>query len=243
MVGEHPYGWLLVAVGLAAGAATLLGGFLALRLAGRIHLVLGFSAGAVIGVALLDLTPEALELGRASVGALGVMTTVAAGFLAYLVVDRSLLILARGEIQHRGHFGAGSLTAHSFLDGLAIGLGFQAGPAVGFALTVAVLAHDLADGVNTVNLSLTGSKSPKVARRWLMADAAAPLIGIGASRLIHLPPGGLGLAVALFAGFFVYIGASELLPESHHRHPRAWTTVATVLGVAMIWVVVRLSGG
>ncbi len=242
MVGEHPYGWLLVAVGLAAGAATLLGGLLALRLAGRIHLVLGFSAGAVIGVALLDLTPEALELGRAGVGALGVMTVVAAGFLAYLVVDRSLLILARGEIQHRGHFGAGSLTAHSFLDGLAIGLGFQAGPTVGFALTVAVLAHDLADGVNTVNLSLTGSKNPKIAHRWLLADAAAPLIGIGASRLIHLPPGGLGLAVALFAGFFLYIGASELLPESHHRHPRAWTTVATVLGVAMIWLVVRLSG-
>ena len=243
MVGEHTYGWLLVAVGLAAGAATLLGGFLALRLAGRIHLVLGFSAGAVIGVALLDLTPEALELGRAGVGALAVMTTVAAGFQAYLVVDRSLLIFAQGETQHRGHFGAGSLTAHSFLDGLAIGLGFQAGPTVGFALTVAVLAHDLADGVNTVNLSLTGSKSPKVAGRWLMADAAAPLIGIGASRLIRLPPGGLGMAVALFAGFFLYIGASELLPESHHRHPRAWTTVATVLGVAMIWVVVRLSGG
>ncbi len=249
MVGEHPYGWLLVAVGLAAGAATLLGGFLALRLAGRIHLVLGFSAGAVIGVALLDLAPEALELGRAgvgslgSLGSLGVMTTVAAGFLAYLIVDRGLLILARGEVQHRGHFGAGSLTAHSFLDGLAIGLGFQAGPTVGFALTVAVLAHDLADGVNTVNLSLTGSKSPKVARRWLLADAAAPMIGIGASRFIHLPPGGLGLAVALFAGFFLYIGASELLPESHHRHPRAWTTVATVLGVGMIWVVVRLSGG
>lgn len=243
MVGEHTYGWLLVAVGLAAGAATLLGGLLALRLARRIHLVLGFSAGAVIGVALLDLTPEALELGRAGVGALGVMTVVAAGFLAYLVVDRSLLILARGEIQHRGHFGAGSLTAHSFLDGLAIGLGFQAGPTVGFALTVAVLAHDLADGVNTVNLSLTGSKNPKIARRWLLADAAAPLVGIGASRLIHLPPGGLSLAVALFAGFFLYIGASELLPESHHRHPRAWTTVATVLGVAMIWLVVRLSGG
>ena len=243
MVGEHPVGWLLVAVGLAAGAATLLGGFLALRLAGRIHLVLGFSAGAVIGVALLDLLPEALELGRAGVGPLGVMTTVAAGFLAYLVVDRGLLILAHGDVQHRGHFGAGSLTTHSFLDGLAIGLGFQAGPTVGLALTVAVLAHDLADGVNTVNLSLTGSKDPRIARRWLFADAAAPLLGIAASQLIVLPPGGLGLAVALFGGFFLYIGASELLPESHHRHPRAWTTVATVLGVAMIWVVVRLSGG
>jgi ZIP family zinc transporter len=48
--------------------------------------------------------------------------------------------------------------------------------------------------------------------------------------------------LAVFSGFFLYIGASELLPESHHRHPRAWTTVSTVLGVALIWAVVRLAG-
>lgn len=236
-----PTNLLLLAVGLAAGGATLLGGWLALRLAGRIHLVLGFSAGAVIGVALLDLLPEAMTLAGRGERAFDVVTFVAIGFLAYLVVDRTLLMLARGDAQHRGHFGAGSLTAHSLLDGLGIGLGFQASPAVGLALTVAVLAHDLADGVNTVNLSLNGSKSPRIARRWLWADAAAPLAGIGLSLLIHPPADTLGVLIALFAGFFLYIGASELLPESHHRHPRAWTTVATVLGVALIWSVVRLA--
>ena len=243
MGGDLHMGGLLLAVGLAAGVATLLGGWLALRLAGRIHLVLGFSAGAVIGVALLDLLPEAMTLGvnRQGEGPFGVATFVAVGFLAYLVVDRSLLMLAHGDAQHRGHFGAGSLTAHSLLDGLGIGLGFQASPAVGVALTVAVLAHDLADGVNTVNLSLNGSKSPRVARRWLWADATAPLVGIGLSLLIRPPAGALTLLIALFAGFFLYIGASELLPESHHRHPRAWTTAATVLGVALIWAVVRLA--
>jgi hypothetical protein len=67
------------------------------------------------------------------------------------------------------------------------------------------------------------------------------MAGLAASRLIVLPSGALGLVIAVFAGFFLYIGASELLPESHHRHPRAWTTVSTVLGVALIWAVVRLS--
>ena len=247
MDGDFHMGGLLLAVGLAAGGATLLGGWLALRLAGRIHLVLGFSAGAVIGVALLDLLPEAMALGGGrhggspAAGPFGVATVVAAGFLAYLVVDRSLLMLAGGDAQHRGHFGAGSLTAHSLLDGLGIGLGFQASPAVGLALTVAVLAHDLADGVNTVNLSLNGSHDPRLARRWLWADAAAPLAGIGLSLLIRPPAGALAPLIALFAGFFLYIGASELLPESHHRHPRVWTTVATVLGVVLIWTVVRLA--
>ncbi|HLZ82364.1 MAG TPA: ZIP family metal transporter [Caulobacteraceae bacterium] len=233
---------VLAAIGVAAAAATIAGGALALRFADRVHLVLGFSAGAVIGVALLDLLPEALALGRGAAGDAGVTGLAAAGFLAYLVADRALLMLAGGRAQHRGHFGAGALTVHSLLDGLGIGLGLQASLAVGLALTVAVLAHDLADGINTVNVSLTGSKNPVIARRWLFADAAAPMVGIAASRLIVLPPGALGVVLAVFSGFFLYIGASELLPESHHRHPRAWTTVSTVLGVALIWAVVRLSG-
>ena len=237
----HQSDLLLIALGIAAGLATLLGGWLALRYANRIHLVLGFSAGAVIGVALLDLLPEAIQLGQRGPGTAAITATVAAGFLAYLVVDRAFLIASGGEASHRGHFGAGSLTAHSILDGLGIGLGFQVSPAVGAVLAVAVLAHDLADGMNTINLSLKGSRDPRAARRWLIADALAPMAGIGASRLIFVGPSDLSLIIALFTGFFLYIGASELLPDSHHRHPRAWTTVATVLGVAMIWAVVRLA--
>jgi ZIP family zinc transporter len=242
MVVAHLSPVLLLGIGLAAGVATLLGGTLALRFADKVHLVLGFSAGAVIGVALLDLLPEALSLGRGAVGDAGVTTLAAVGFLTYLVADRILLALAGDRAQHRGHFGAGALTIHSLFDGLGIGLGLQASLPVGLALAVAVLAHDLADGVNTVNISLAGAKNPAIARRWLIADAVAPMAGIGLSRLAVLPPGMLGLVIAVFSGFFLYIGASELLPESHHRHPRAWTTVSTVLGVALIWIVVRFSG-
>jgi len=151
------------------------------------------------------------------------------------------LILSKGNAQHRGHLGAGSLTVHSFMDGLGIGLGFQASLAVGLALTVAVLAHDLADGINTVGVSLKGSGRPRVAGAWLLADALAPMAGLALSRLVHPGAGRLGVMIALFAGFFLYIGASELLPESHHRHPKPWTTLTTILGVGLIWLVVRLA--
>jgi ZIP family zinc transporter len=240
LLGLLPRDAVLLVLGLAAAGATLAGGALALRYAARVHLILGFSAGAVIGVALLDLLPEALDLAPAGRTALSVTGMAALGFLIYLAADRALLMLARGDAGHRGHFGAGSLTVHSLLDGLAIGLGFQASAAVGAALAVAVLAHDLADGVNTVNLSLTGSASARIARRWLIADALAPLVGIALSRFIVLPTGALGAVIAVFSGFFLYIGASELLPESHHRHPRAWTTLSTIAGVGLIWLVVRL---
>ena len=234
---------LLAAIGLAAGLATLLGGWLALRFASRIHLVLGFSAGAVIGVALFDLLPEALKLAGADQDPRLVTTVVALGFFGYLLIDRALLIVSTRDLGHRGHLGAGSLTIHSFLDGLAIGLGFQVSTAVGSVLAIAVLAHDFSDGVNTVNLTLVGSAGRPAARRWLLADALAPFAGILVSRLIVVPQGALAIVIAAFAGFFLYIGASELLPDSHHRHPRAWTTIATLMGAAVIYAVVSLSGG
>jgi ZIP family zinc transporter len=92
-------------------------------------------------------------------------------------------------------------------------------------------------------LSLSGGGGPARARGWLIADAAAPLIGIALTRLFTVPQGALGLAVALFAGFFLYIGASALAPASHRAMPRLRTSLATVIGMAAIWVVVRLAGG
>jgi zinc transporter ZupT len=238
----HDLAWLLPLLGLAAGAATFAGGALALRFESRLHLILGFSAGAVVGVALFDLIPEALELGAAH-DARSLMAVVGLGFIAYLIVDRALLIASTDSVGHRGHLGAGSLTLHSLMDGLGIGLGFQVSPAVGVVLAVAVLAHDFSDGVNTVSLSLAGSSSPRSARLWLAANAAAPLAGIGLSRLVAVPKSDLALAIAAFGGFFLYIGASELLPASQHSHPRTWTTAATAGGFGLIWLVVRLAGG
>jgi ZIP family zinc transporter len=234
MAAPAPPELLLIPLGLAAAAATLAGGTLALRLSRRLHLILGFSAGAVMGVALLDLLPEALELSRTPAA---VFALTAAGFMVYLAADRALS--AGGG--RRGHLGAGSLTLHSLMDGLAIGLAFQVSAAAAAVVTLAVLAHDVSDGVNTVNVSLAGSAGRIWARRWLMADAAAPLVGIFLSRLVRVSQSTLGLALAAFAGFFLCIGASELIPASHQRHPKAWTTLSTVIGCAVIWLVVRLA--
>jgi len=46
--------------------------------------------------------------------------------------------------------------------------------------------------------------------------------------------------LALFCGFFLHIGASGLLPESHRAHPRPSTTIATLLGAAFLYAVTAL---
>ena len=227
----------LAVIGLATSAATLLGGALALKVRSQIRFILGFSAGAVIAVALFDLLPEAAQLAhrpdlRDLIGFTGV------GFAGYMMLDR---LLKRLSSEGSGHLGPASLTTHSVLDGLGIGLAFHVSTGAGIVLALAVLAHDFSDGVNTVSLSLARS-SARTARGWLIADALAPLVGIAAAQLIQVPTGDLALLLAAFAGAFLYIGASELVPESHQRHPHFWTSIATALGMAVIYGAVRLAG-
>jgi len=242
----------VVFIALFASVATFIGGSFALRFRDKLHLILGFSAGAVAGVALFDLLPEAIELGILYHSTATVALFVALGFFGYLILDRLILLhthpstpLGAGEEKSeenapRGTFGAFTLSAHSFFDGMAIGVGFQVSAVVGIVVTVAVLTHDFSDGINTVNLVLKNGGTWKQAFRWLLVDAAAPILGAASTLLFRIPESSLGLVLAFFVGTFLYLSASDLIPESHHRHPRALTTIMTLLGATVLYVVVHL---
>lgn len=238
--GGH-LGGLPILVGVLSGLSTLAGGALALRFRSSIDLFLGFSAGAVIGVALLDLLPEALELAQSARPAIAPTLAMVLGFAAYFTIDRALAALSGADRSHRGFIGPASLTLHSLMDGLGIGLAFHVSTVAGLVVALAVLAHDMLDGVNTVALGLSGGD--RNARRWLVADALAPMVGILIGRMIAVPPEVLAVLMAVFAGFFLYVGAGELLPQVHDRRPRLSTVAATLAGLAVIWAVVSLAGG
>lgn len=236
---------LLAGIALAAFVATLFGGLFALRLKDKLHVILGFSAGAILAVAFFDLLPEALSLVGSRVSPTMVLSIVALGFTVYLILDRMVLLHSHTHTldgaELRGTAGAGSLSVHSFLDGLGIGLAFQVTPAVGLIVAAAVLAHDFSDGINTVNMVLKHGGTRHTAFRWLFVDALAPVLGVGASLFFTVSESTLGLLLALFAGFFLYIGASDLIPESYHSHPKHWTTVMTVLGIVTLYTIIRLA--
>lgn len=241
----------LIAFGVCA--ATLVGGLFALHLKDQLHTILGFSAGAVIGVAFFDLIPEAIDLAGGQYGARMVLKLTAIGFATYLILDRYVLLHNHDTHAHndhaehdahteRGMLGALSLSAHSFLDGIAIGLSFQVSTAVGAIVALAVLAHDFSDGINTVGMILKNQGNRRTAFNWLLTDAIAPVVGIIATRFLSVSESHLGLLLALFAGFFLYIGASDLIPESYHAHPVRWTTLSTMLGIATLYSVIQLAG-
>ncbi len=96
-----------------------------------------------------------------------------------------------------------------------------------------MIAHDFADGLNTVSFVLRQSNDRAQAIRWLALDAAAPLVGaiIGAS--LSVSEESLGRLLALYAGFFLFMGATDLLPHAH-EHPSARRVALTVAGFAGI---------
>jgi len=235
---------MVILIGIATFFSTLLGGLFALRLKDRLHLILGFSAGAIIGVAFFDLMPEAFEIGTKIHPPFFITTLIAVGFLIYLVLDRSILLHGHHEEKdhlRRGSLGAGSLSIHSFLDGAGIGLAFKVSTGLGVVVAVAVLTHDFSDGINTVSFILKNKGEWNRAVRWLLIDASAPVIGILSTLFFTLEESTLGWLLALFSGFFLYIGASDLLPESHHAHPVMWTTFMTALGMGVLYAATKLA--
>jgi ZIP family zinc transporter len=238
--------------------STLAGGIAALRLRHRLHPFMALAAGVLLATAVAELLPEAYGLvGTSATLEVGVATVV--GFLAFTLIEAFIHL---GSFEHthpsglpldgaHTHPSAGgsgllrvlppaSLIAHSLLDGLAIGLGFQAEANLGYVVLFAVLAHDFADGMNVVTLALEATGGAKLAGLLLLLDAVAPVIGVGLSFLISIPPTTLALLLAWFAGVFLAVGAGHLLPEAQHGEPgRGPTLVALSAAGAGLVLLVR----
>jgi ZIP family zinc transporter len=235
-----------IAIPLAGGTAvsTFLGGLLALRLRGQIGTLIAATGGIVVGVALFDVLPAAFDNLR---NAQHVAWLVGVGFLVFFVGARALVLHHRDDDAHVhahariGAMGAAALSVHSFVDGLGIGFAFHVSNATGFIVFLAVVSHDFADGLNTVSFVLRQSGDRRAALHWLAVDSLAPIAGAAVGTSIALGRTGLGVMLALYAGFFLSMGATDLLPEAH-AHP-SWRRIAlTVLGVAATGAVVWAAG-
>ena len=238
---------IAVVLAVATFLSTLLGGLVALKSRRALHRLLGYTAGVLIGVVAFDILPEIFksltEQHRTTTGA---MVALVFGFLAFHIIEKSILIHhsheEEYEVHHHPQVGVASalaLSGHSFLDGVGIGLGFQAGNAVGIAVAIAVIAHDFSDGLNTVNLMLVNKNTSRRAVTLLLLDALAPVLGALVTLLFSLNGNGLTLYLGFFAGFLLYIGASEILPEAHSKHSSYLTIFMTIVGATFMFIITR----
>jgi len=173
--------------------------------------------------------------------AVTVVATSLGGFLAIKGKDRLHLVLGLSGGLLLG------LVAFDLLpeifemntdSGVALGISFQVSPALGFTVFVALLAHAFSDGLNTVSLLIKSGKWTRSSLALLGVDAVMRISGAALGSMVVLSDNSVGIYLAVFSGFVIYLATSHILPEAHSRHPSRLTMLATVIGVLAMWLIV-----
>ena len=209
---------------------------------------LPFGAGALLAAAFLTVLPEAVEgsdIHQTAAFALG-------GFLAFFVLERFLGWFHHHESHHHNEVhGAKNKThqslvivgdtLHNAIDGVAIGAAFLVSPAAGIGTALAVAAHEIPQEIGDFGILLgKGMKPRMVVMVNVLSALATVVMAVGTYALgiaADINPAPL-LAVA--AGFFIYIAASDIIPDIHEKPRREGNVQAIMLlvGVAVIALVV-----
>lgn len=239
---------MAILLALLMSGATALGGTIALRSRDRRHVILGLSAGLLLGMVTFDLLPEIFEIGTSEfLGIQWVSIALVTGFLSLHFVERAMGAHEPAESDYghdhdhshgaTGVLGAIALVGHVFLDGVAMGLAFQVDIAFGVVVTVAVFAHAFSDGLNTVSLLLQGHTARRRAIQLLSLDGLARISGALIGTWVAFDENIVALYLALFAGFLIYLATSHILPEAHAKHPSSATMIATLAGVVLMFII------
>jgi ZIP family zinc transporter len=233
------------AVAFAAFASAFVGGVVALRAARSVGVIIAIGAGIRIGAAFFDLIPESIEHLGHSIDRAMIFTAI--GFLAFYAIEKLTALhvgheaateMDHGEASHRhiGVIGASGMSVHSFLDGVALAAGLVVGGGLGLVIATVVVVHRFSDGIGVVSFMLATRSSIRETYWWVSIVAVAPVAGVVLGLLVPVPDDVLGGMLAVFAGFFLYIGAAELLPEAHRNGRSRWIVVATLSGVVAIYL-------
>ena len=240
---------LVIILAASTAFATAAGGAIALRSRDRLHLVLGLSAGLLLGLVVFDLLPEVFAMSNSELlGAPAVSVAIVGGFLLLHVYERTFGSHEPAESdyghEHKhsaniaGSIGALAMGVHVFLDGLALGVAFAIDESLGIAVFIALLVHAFSDGLNTVSLLVKSGKWSRKAIWLLGVDSVARISGAAIGSSLAISNNLTAIYLAAFSGILIYLATSHILPEAHARHASRWTLVSTLAGVAIMWALV-----
>jgi ZIP family zinc transporter len=240
---------LVIALAATTVLATFLGGILALRAKDRFHLVLGLSAGLLLGLVGFDLLPEIFEMNTNNlIGVRTISVALIAGFLSLHFIEQFAGSHEPAEsdyghehthaVEIAGTVGAIAMAGHIFLDGVALALAFKVSDALGYAVFIAMLVHAFSDGLNTVALLVKTGQWRSRGKYLLAVDAIARVGGAAIGSALTISDSNLAIYLAVFSGIVIYLATSHILPEAHSKHPSKVTMLATLAGVLIMWAVV-----
>jgi ZIP family zinc transporter/zinc and cadmium transporter len=238
---------------LLAGLATLIGiGLLGLnekRALRYSHYLNSFAGGVLLAVAFFHQMPEAAELA----GPESAFLYVAFGFACLYILESILVFHSGVEIHYHGEREEGrhrskalvaftGLAFHSLLDGLIIAVGFGIDKRLGVLMAISVILHEVPEGTTSFSL-LMGAMSRKAALWMSVIVAVATPVGAVLSLVAvpELTDVTTGRLLALAAGSFLYIAASDLVPETHGKQGLQ-NALCLLGGGALIYAIGRIAG-
>lgn len=196
-----------------------------LRLVEQRYMV-AFAGGAMVAIALFDLIPE-----MQSHNAVALL----AGFFIVYLLEKLVMLHSCGETECEAHVIGWSaligIAIESLIDGVAIAIGFRATPALGLLVALAVFAHEVPRGLTTtVIMQGAGYNRLKV---WGVLAVDAGFAPLGVLLAGFVPSAGFEWLIGFTAGVFLYVGASDLLPDAHRRF-NLRVVVSTLAGGGLI---------
>lgn len=205
------------------------------------HLItplLSFAAGGFLGAALLDLLPEVLEKNPEPQPFLAALLI---GFVLWFTLERLIMtyfLKHRQPEAHSDHTESLPLllilgdSLHNFLDGIVIALAYVANPALGLTTTLAIAAHEIPQEIGDFSILLYRGWSKKrvILINLFQSFLTIPGVFLG-FYLGHLFINQLPFFLAATAGIFIYLAASDIIPEIHHRsgHQKFFSVVLPMI--------------
>ncbi len=218
-----------------AGSFDLLAGWFTLQEgAKRIQprYIIAFAAGVLLAVTFFDILPEADLKSDAPFLALGFMT--------FYVLEKVMMIHACGESEcdtHQiGPIAVLGMGLDNIVDGAGIAVGYRIDPLLGLTIAVAVVLHEIPQGMTSA-LIMRGAKWSR-AGTLLALGLTGLLYPVGALLAGLIPEGFQQKMLAFIAGDFIYLGAGDLLPEAHRRFN--WKVILSVIGGMAFMVLLGL---
>jgi zinc transporter ZupT len=236
--------WLSLVLGLVAGLADYLGGFLLVRRspsAKALRYFVALGAGFMLGAAVLEMIPESMAI-NARWGALLIL----AGYCGVHLLEHTLVPHFHfGEETHHHEFLSAKtsysvllgLATHTFFDGVAIGSGFVLSRWLGWVLFFAVFLHKIPEGFTMASVMLAGGRGRGVALNSALFLGAMTVLGV---LVINLEPSWVRVGLPLSAGVTVYVAATDLVPEVN-REPGIRMALVFFVGV-VVFFLLRMLG-
>ena len=204
------------------------------------------AAGVLLGVAFFDLLPEAAE----TAGKNNFFTPVLLGFVGFFFAERFIHLFHH----HHEHKGEKTPTAlvlvgdgvHNFIDGVVITASFLTSIPLGITTSIAVAAHEIPQEVADMGILLSNGLSKKKALFYNFLSALTALAGaILAFFFSSFIQTNLYLFLSVTAGFFIYISASDLIPDIHEKYledKKFATALTFILGIAAVYIFTNIFG-